>query len=74
MRFLAGTVGINDPYAASDYLLSRLFEAGKQLERLKGIRIAACLLMTTRVGQYFNSDYSTVLSIGGRRASIARMK
>jgi hypothetical protein len=38
------SVGMNDPYAAADYLLSRLFEAAKQLERFDGIRIAVAVI------------------------------
>ena len=38
------SVGFNDPYSASDYLLSRLFEAAKQLELMDGRRIATVVI------------------------------
>jgi len=38
------TVGFGDPYSASDYLLSRLFEAAKQLEKVNGRRLAVVVI------------------------------
>jgi hypothetical protein len=38
------SVGVKDPYTAADYLLSRLFEAAKQLEKFDGIRIAVAVI------------------------------
>jgi hypothetical protein len=38
------SIGMNDPYSASDYLLSRLLEAAKQLEKQNDGRIAVAVI------------------------------